>query len=151
MTTDCRFIDWLADCGQHHIGPVARHAELRIAIQVGKIWNCPGCEDLGETNLPSDFEKEEPVVDTDVPSGACSDISGFTSDDTETPEDECEALKAKLKGHGSATGGHGSATGGHGSATGSHGSATGGHASAKGGASGPCVFDNGYFFSRAMS
>ena len=144
MNTDCRFIDWLADCGQHHIGPVARHAELRIAIQVGKIWNFPGCEDLGETHLPSDLEKEEPVVDTDQASGEESEShSSFTSDAT---EDECEALKAKLKGHGSATGGHGSATGGHGSATCGHGSATGGHASATYGASGPCVFDNGYFF-----
>ena len=102
------------------------------------------CEDLGETNPPSDLEKEEPVVDTDQASGEESESgSSFTSDAT---EDECEALKAKLKGHGSATGGHGSATGGHGSATGSHGSATGGHASAKGGASGPCVFENGYFW-----
>ena len=144
MNTDCRFIDWLADCGQHHIGPVARHAELRIAIQVGKIWNCPGCEDLGETHPPSDLEKDEPVVDTDQASGDESESgSSVTLDMTEY---EWEALKAKLKGHGSATGGHGSATGGHGSATGSHGSATGGHASAKGGASGPCVFDNGYFF-----
>ena len=63
--------------------------------------------------------------------------SSFTSDDTETAEDKIEAFKAKLKegklkGHGSATGGHGSAPGGHGSA--------------KGGASGPCIFDNGYFF-----
>ena len=136
MNTDCRFIDWLADCGQHHIGPVARHAELRIAIQVGKIWNCPGCEDLGETHLPSDLEKEEPVMDTEQPSGDESG-SSFTSDDTETSEDECKALKAKLKGHGSAKGGHGSAKSGHASAT--------------GGASGPCVFDNGFFFSRAIS
>ena len=138
MNTDCRFIDWLADCGQHHIGPVARQAELRIAIQVGKIWNFPGCEDLGETHPPSDLENEEPVVDTDQDQKSSDEsCSSFTSDDTETAEDKIEAFKAKLKegklkGHGSATGGHGSAPGGHGSA--------------KGSASGPCIFDNGYFF-----
>ena len=117
MNTDCRFIDWLADCGQHHIGPVARHAELRIAIQVGKIWNFPGCEDLGETHPPSDLENEEPVMDTDQDQKSLDESgSSFTSDGTETSEDEIEALKAKLKGNGPATGGHGSAEGGHGSA-----------------------------------
>ena len=91
MNTDCRFIDWLADCGQHHIGPVARHAELRIAIQVGKIWNFPGCEDLGETHPPSDLENEEPVVDTDQDQKSLDESgSSFTSDDTETSEDERE-------------------------------------------------------------
>ena len=67
----------------------------------------------------------EPVVDTDQASGDESESgSSVTLDMTEY---EWEALKAKLKGHGSATGGHGSATGGHGSATGGHGPATGGH------------------------
>ena len=60
----------------------------------------------------------EPVVDTDQASGDESESgSSVTLDMTEY---EWEALKAKLKGHGSATGGHGSATCGHGTATGGH-------------------------------
>ena len=106
---------------------------------IGQIWNCPGCEeDLEETNLPSDLEKEEQVVDTERPSGDESGCS-FTTDDTETSEEECDALEAKLKGQGSGNGGHWSANGGHGSAKGGHAAGTGG------GASGPRVFDNGYF------
>ena len=55
-------------------------------------------------------------MDTDQASGDESESgSSVTLDMTEY---EWEALKAKLKGHGSATGGHGSATGGQGPATG---------------------------------